>query len=397
VKKIYFTPERIKIPGYKNKQNFDLIKIFGDSSLYFLNGKEILITGKIMENSNINNNKILRNNLIRLYENENGNEYNKNDQELNNIININNNENENEENFLKNFNNNLLNKFNFLFILNTKGALIFYEKIFGLNKDNINNNNLNNSISIDNLNPLNDNNLIKKESFLRSSSKKILTIEEKEKINLLSFRYIKLFEENVNNNNLNYEDYNNDLNENENENEDEIVNIKNNLKSLDESYEIIDKDNYNNDKININSDEKIQYLYDSNNIKLKLSHNNYNYKNNYNYNDSNYNSDNDLNLSKNNYFSNKNLNFENFILNDDYNNINNNEDNNNYNNYNNYNNFNNKIENINGSFSQDNLFGKELFTDHTENNEIFVNNFSFEQTVEELRSYINLVGISLIE
>ncbi len=42
-------------------------------------------------------------------------------------------------------------------------------------------------------------------------------------------------------------------------------------------------------------------------------------------------------------------------------------------------------------------FSKELFNENTNNNEIFDNSFNFEQSIEELRNYINLVGISLFE
>lgn len=373
IKKIYFQPERIKIPGYKNKQNFELIKTFGDSSLYYLNEKEIFLTGKILEN-----NKSLRNSILQIYENNLSDNNNNNDSYIvnkeNNIINTESktareNNNDNNENYLRNFNENLLNKYNFLFLVNNENAVLFYEKIFGIN-NNINSINIDNNTESNSKLPLslsreNSNSSTgKKESFLRSNSKKILTEEEREKMNLLSFKLIKIFEEN---DKYNYEDYNNEINElidvNENNNSDNSENINN------ESYEIIEKKNnnilYENNSLN---EEKVQYLYDSNNIKLKLSCDNeknfdkFNKLNNFNSNELNLN-----NYFSNNYNSNKNLNL-NFTP-----------------------------QKNNESFSQENLYGKELFSENSENNEIFNNNFSFEQTIEELRSYINLVGISLLE
>jgi len=55
-----------------------------------------------------------------------------------------------------------------------------------------------------------------------------------------------------------------------------------------------------------------------------------------------------------------------------------------------------------GSYYNDNSlndeeYPKELLTENANNDEIFKNTFSFEQTIEELRNYINLVGISLLE
>lgn len=47
--------------------------------------------------------------------------------------------------------------------------------------------------------------------------------------------------------------------------------------------------------------------------------------------------------------------------------------------------------------SLDEEYSKELFTENATNDEIFENTFNFEQSIEELRNYINLVGISLLE
>jgi len=47
--------------------------------------------------------------------------------------------------------------------------------------------------------------------------------------------------------------------------------------------------------------------------------------------------------------------------------------------------------------SLDEEYSKELFTEDAANDEIFDKSFNFEQSIEELRNYINLVGISLLE
>lgn len=53
--------------------------------------------------------------------------------------------------------------------------------------------------------------------------------------------------------------------------------------------------------------------------------------------------------------------------------------------------------NANANNSEDEEYGAELFTENASDSEIFESTFNFEQKIEELRSYINLVGISLLE
>lgn len=53
------------------------------------------------------------------------------------------------------------------------------------------------------------------------------------------------------------------------------------------------------------------------------------------------------------------------------------------------------FNNDKGSLEED--YSKDLFTENATNDEIFNNSFNFEHSIEELRNYINLVGISLLE
>ena len=60
-------------------------------------------------------------------------------------------------------------------------------------------------------------------------------------------------------------------------------------------------------------------------------------------------------------------------------------------------NIDNYSDNENDSTQRNFEYGNELFTENASSTDIFDNFYSFEQTIEELRSYINLVGISLSE
>ena len=50
IKKIYTSPEKIKIPFKNDKIKIDFVQANSSSSLYFYNQNEIYLTGKITEN-----------------------------------------------------------------------------------------------------------------------------------------------------------------------------------------------------------------------------------------------------------------------------------------------------------------------------------------------------------